>query len=136
MLQVIEEIKKIHPLYHSSPASSEQIKQAESELQLTFSDDFKTYLSHFGAVSFEATEWMGLNVDDYCHVVVATLEARKYNEHFPKDKFIVEDWHMDNYFILSDKSGNIYSWDNGTEAMAYESLLDYLKSCLNRASSK
>ena len=88
---LIDKIRNIPNLYIGIPVSEEAITSAEHDLGLRFSEDYSDYLKTFGAIDFYATEWTGLNADDFRDVVKTTLEARETYSDFPKDKFILED---------------------------------------------
>ncbi|MDT9490633.1 SMI1/KNR4 family protein [Streptococcus mutans] len=134
MTVLSDKINSIPNLYKTQPASEEQIINAESRLGLQFSDDFKEYLKKFGSISFYGTEWMGLNTDEFCDVILTTLEARQLYDNFPNDKFIVEDLHIDDIIIISDSEGNTYQWQGGTVEKVYNSLLGYLEACIEKKS--
>lgn len=132
MTKITEKIKNIPNLFTSPGASAVEIKQAEDKLGLAFSQEFKEYLEAYGQISFKNTEWMGLNSDDFCDVVLMTVEARQTYSDFPLDKYIVEDLHFDDNLILSDCDGKIYHWHSAKEEILYSSLIDYLEECLAR----
>ncbi|MGI6387150.1 MAG: SMI1/KNR4 family protein [Desulfomonilia bacterium] len=47
-------------MYKTRGASDELIAEAERQLNLRFAEDYKEYLSLFGAISFGSTELTGL----------------------------------------------------------------------------
>lgn len=128
----LNKIRELPDLSTKVEANKSQIKSAEEKLGLRFSDDFKEYVSNFGAIRFYATEWTGFNTDDYCDVVKTTLEARQLYDNFPKDMFILEDLHIDSLLILSDSQGRIYQWQNGNLEKIHNSIEDYLEECISR----
>lgn len=132
-MSIIKQIETIPDLYKSKPATVEEVSKSEERLVLKFSTEFIDYLLHFGSISFYGTEWMGLNTDEFCDVVVTTLEARQLYDDFPTDKYIVEDLHFDDILILSDCNGKIYEWTPTSERMIYNTLSEYLDECIQRA---
>lgn len=131
-MSIIEKIKEIPNLYKSKSATLEQVSNSEDRLTLKFSAEFTDYLMCFGSISFYSTEWMGLNTDEFCDVVATTLEARQLYNHFPTDKYIIEDLHFDDVLILSDSNGKIYKWTPTSEKMIYNTLSEYLDECVQR----
>ncbi|HEM6303218.1 TPA: SMI1/KNR4 family protein [Streptococcus suis] len=132
MSQLLEKIKTVEGLYSSSPASEQEVVEAESKLRLTFPADYKDYLKEFGVISFYGTEWNGLKGDTWTDVVATTLEARSLYENFPKEKFILEDLHFDNMLVLADSTGKVFLWHNGLEKEIHSSISSYLEECVAR----
>lgn len=132
MNRLIDKIRTIPNLYIGTPVSEEAIASAEHDLSLRFSEDYSDYLKTFGAIDFYATEWTGLNTDDFRDVVKTTLEARETYSDFPKDKFILEDLHVDDILVLADSQNCVYMWQNGFIEKTQDSLLGYLEDCLKR----
>ena len=52
MLEMIKKIQEAEDYASLGAASKEQITDAENELKLKFSEDYKEYLSTFGAATF------------------------------------------------------------------------------------
>lgn len=129
MSRLLEKIKAVEGLFSGSPASEQEVVEAESKLQLTFPVDYKTYLKEYGKISFYGTEWNGLNGDAWTDVVATTLEARSLYADFPQGKFILEDLHIDDLLVLSDLTGKVYLWQPGREREIHSSIAAYLEEC-------
>ena len=56
-------------------ASKEQIADAENELKLKFSEDYKEYLSTFGAATFYGKELTGICSSERLSVHEASIKA-------------------------------------------------------------
>jgi hypothetical protein len=66
-------------------------------------------------------------------VVDATKQERKINKDFPRNCFVVENQGIDGLIIAADENGNIYSVNYDKKELIYNSLVDYLHSCVERA---
>ena len=62
---------------------------AELKLQLSLSNDYKSYISTYGAISFNDSEWTGLgaSIPQYLNVIYTTLIARESHHNFRPDFF-------------------------------------------------
>lgn len=132
-MSIVNEIRKIPGLYHVKGCDNGQIEEAQRALGLTFPEEYTDYLKEYGAISFYGTEWMGLNATGYLNVVEATKQERELNEAFPPDYFVIENQGIDGLIVASDEKGCIYSIQYDKKEKIYDSLSEYLKSCINRA---
>lgn len=130
MSKIFDEIEKKYKLFKTKPASEELILEAERQLGRKFSDDYKEYLSKFGAISFGSTELTGLNVDSYANVVSLTLKEIERNKLFPKDSYVIEDPGLEGLLVLQRDNGSVYEWRNGKILKEYSNLSEYLKTKL------
>lgn len=133
MMDIINEIKKISKLYHVNGCTTSQIMDAQKALDLTFPEEYIDYVKEYGAISFYGTEWTGLNVEGYLNVVEATKQERKLNSSFPLDCFVIENQGIDSLVTVSDEKGCIYSVQYNKKEKMYNSLSEYLISCVERA---
>lgn len=111
MKTVIEQLSKQYKLYHVTPATEQQIKEAEEKLGLTFSEDYKTYLSIFGALSFGAHEFTGLNVESYINVVDITSKEKLIRESFPSQAYVIQSLGIEGMIIVQTEQGEILQLD-------------------------
>jgi len=127
MHNIVKKIEEKFNLYKTGGVSDELIAEAERQLNLSFADDYKEYLSLFGAISFGPTELTGLNVDSYANVVSATLKESQRNKLFPKGSIVLENTGMDGLLILQKEDGEVYEWINGVKKTAFANLEAYLQ---------
>ena len=133
MSDLINKIKSISDLYFLKDGCNDNlINKAQKDLGLTFPKEYKEYLLHFGAVSFYATEWTGLNVNGYLNVVEATKEARSLYKDFPKDCFVIENLNVDGRLVIGNEQGTIFYFQGKNMIQAYNNLQEYLDSCIAR----
>jgi len=128
MLNTIKKIEEKYKLYKTKGASEDLISEAERQLHLRFSDDYKDYLSKYGAISFGSTELTGLNIDDYANVVSVTLKEAQRNKSFPKGSYVLENTGNEGLLILQTSDGEVYEWQNGKKGASFKGLKEYLES--------
>ncbi len=128
MDKILKEIEKKFKLFKTKPASDELILEAERQLGFSFPDDYKKYLSKYGAISFANTELTGLNIDSYANVVSVTLKERQRNSSLPKDAIVLENTGIEGILVLMNKKGEVYIWRNGKILEHFNNLEEYLKS--------
>lgn len=125
-MNIIDKIKLIPDLNYIGDCTDEQIVDAEKKLNISFPDEYKQYLKEFGCIDFDATEFTGLGIDGELNVVEATLVERKYNSNFPKDCFILDDYHIDNVKIIVNEAGKVFIIQNDVIKPMCNSISDYL----------
>ena len=108
MFDIISTIKKLPSMESLSPANSETIKIAEETLKLKFAEDYKKYLSTFGAVCSDIIAISGISDKSYINVLNLTLKARSANEQIPPNFYVIEDVGVDGLIIWQDETGAIY----------------------------
>ncbi len=130
MSNIVEKIHTIPTVLFIGSCTDEQIAEAESQLKLSFPDEYRDYIKQFGAISFSGTEWTGLNVTGYLNVVTQTLNERELNSDFPEECFVLENLGIDGVLIICDESGQIYLYRNNQKTIISKSLSEYLDMCL------
>ena len=109
------------------PASEIDISDAEIQLCLRFSDEYKLYLKEFGEVSARGMELTGIIDADYINVVSSTKEKRNMYPQVPPSFYVVEDTTVDGVIIWQDEKGYIYRTTPNSEPLKIaDSLAMYL----------
>ncbi|MBQ8688443.1 MAG: SMI1/KNR4 family protein [Ruminococcus sp.] len=132
MPDIVSKMEAIKNLYHLTGCTDQEIEKAQQALGLRFSDEYVKYVKAYGAVSFYATEWTGLNVEGYLNVVEATMQERNLNPDFPDDCYVIENQDLNGSVIVSDSSGSVSVIQEGQRSEICRSLLEYLEICLRR----
>ena len=129
-MRIVDKIKKIKDLNFIDGCSDEQIKEAEKLLKLKFPKEYIEYVKEFGCIDFGATEWTGLNIEGELNTVEATLAEKKYNDSFPDNFFVLDDYHIDAKKIIVNESGEVFllQYDNLTKVC--NTISDYLDVCI------
>ena len=127
MNQLINIIKSLPDLISLKPATKMSITDAELQLRVTFANDYKEYLSAFGAIMASGIELTGIAKAEHRNVVQVTLKARQLNSKIPHNMYVIEDTHVDGIVIWQDTNGNIYKSQPGTDLQIIaDSLADYI----------
>ncbi len=132
MSNILTKIQGISQLYHVSGCTDAQLEDAQNILGIKFPKDFVDYVKEYGAISFYATEWTGLNVDGYINVVEATRIEREMNEHFPSDCFVIENIGIDGLISVVNEKGQVFSLQYDRKKLVCENLSEYLDMCIAR----
>ena len=127
MSQIINIIKSLPDLISLKPATKMSITDAELQLRVTFANDYKEYLSAFGAIMASGIELTGIAKAAHRNVVQVTLKERQLNSKIPHNMYVIEDTHVDGIVIWQDTNGNVYKSQPGTDLQIIsDSLVDYI----------
>lgn len=121
--KIISLIKKLPDLDKPKPASIQDIENAEKELGVKFSNEYKECLKEFGYVGAGATELTGIY-----DVVKVTKREWKLNSNVPHNMYAIEAA-GDGIMIWQDASGSIYETLTRSKKpnKIASSLYDYIK---------
>lgn len=112
-------------------ADDEDINKAEKELGLSFSKEYKAYLSSLALGTIDGHEFTGITKNKRLNVVDVTEAERKKNPTVPKTYYVVEKTNVDGVVIWQDKSGKVYeSYENGDVDKVADSVFQYIKDCV------
>ena len=127
MSQIIDVIKTLPKLARVGHIADEIIKDAERQLSLNFSKEYKEYLSEFGAISAKGIELTGIIEVDYCNVVSVTKQEWNLNPSVPHTMYVVENTFVDGVIIWQNSDGEIYaSRPNNSPKLIAKSLAEYI----------
>lgn len=129
MPDIILTIKKLPSMKsYAPPTSDEAIKNAEEKLSLKFAEDYKVYVSFFGAVWSDIITVSGIIDDEDFGVVNLTNKLRPFYPQIPLNFYVIEDVGIDGLVIWQDETGSIYqSIPNNEPMRIYSNLSDYLE---------
>ncbi len=127
MENIVQIINSLPNLLTLKPATTIQITDAELQLRVRFADEYKEYLSAFGAIIADGIELTGLAKSEYRSVVAQTKKEWKLNAKIPHTMYVVENTHVDGIIIWQDVKGEIYRSSYGSDAKQIaSSLTEYL----------
>lgn len=132
MSNIVDKISSIEKLYHANGCTEEQIKEAQKILGIEFPREYIAYVKEYGAISFFATEWTGLNVGGHINVVTATQQERDINADFPLDCFVLENQGVDGIITVADADGKVFSVQYDKKNPLCNSISEYLDHCIAR----
>ena len=108
-------------------ATAEEIKNAESKLDLRFSDEYCTYLKKFGVASAGGHELTGICNSPRLNVIDVTKNERANNPDVPKDWYVIEQANIDDIVIWQSATGEIYQTAPNSESMKIcDSIAEYI----------
>jgi hypothetical protein len=108
MTTIVNTILGLPDLLKLKAASSSEITDAELQLRVQFSPEYKEYLSNFGAIMADGIELTGIAKAEYRNVVPVTKQEWELNENVPHSMYVVENTGIDGMIIWQDASGIIY----------------------------
>ncbi len=127
-MDIIELINSKNNLISLAPISIKEIKEFEKKLELRFNEEYKKYVSTFGAVIYDGHEITGICKATRLNVINVTKEERKYNNFVPKDWYVVESIGIDGIVVWQNEIGEIYQTiPNGSIQKICDSLFEYIK---------
>lgn len=127
MTNITNTVQELPNLLALNPASSMEITDAELQLRLNFSDEYKTYLSTFGAIIADGIELTGISKAKHRNVVPVTKQEWELNTNVPHTLYVIENTGVDGIIIWQDSTGLIYQTTGATlpKEVAH-SINDYL----------
>lgn len=132
MKNIIEVMRSLPQMESCAPVSEAEIKKAEKELGLSFSDEYKAYVKEFGEVSANSVELTGIIDVAYLNVVTSTKEKWQFNPLVSHDMYVVEDTCIDGIIIWQTQKGGIFkSLPNEKPNKIADSLAEYLNNKYN-----
>lgn len=103
------------------------IEAAEATLGVTFSDEYRTYVSVLGVASYFGHELTGVCNVPALDVVIVTIQEREFIEGIPADWYVIEQVHIDGIVFWQAGDGTIYRTAPKTEPIkVFCSLLQYV----------
>lgn len=105
LLEIIENSEKVFT-YASMPY--EKIQQAEKELKVFFSEEYKAYLAEYGIAIFNGHELTGLCDGKRLDVVRMTCKEREISGFVPSDWYVVENLDIDGIVIWQNQIGEVF----------------------------
>jgi hypothetical protein len=129
MQNIIQTINALPELLSLKPASASEISEAEKRLGLRFADDYKEYLSAFGAILADGIDLTGIAKSEDRDVVSVTEQERALNEGVPGDFYVVENVGIDGIIIWQNEKGTIFQTVPNTPPVEIAaSLVEYITS--------
>ena len=119
-------LKKYDDFVSLEGASENDIKSAEIELRVIFSEDYKQYLSKYGAASSNGHEFTGISASKRLNVVDVTKRIRDRGYNIPKDFYVVEELDIDDIVVCQNQKGEVYQFDKNSSKRIFKSLAEYL----------
>ena len=119
---------KSKPFFKSfKGASNEEIKKAEESLRVSFSKEYKLYLSKCGFATYEGHELTGICKAKRLNVVDVTINERTISQNIPENWYVIEQLNIDGIVIWQSETGEIYQTSPEKKPLKiYDSLAEYI----------
>ena len=124
MATIVNIIRELSNLLSLKSASRTEITDAELQLRMIFSDEYKVYLSTFGAIMADGIELTGISKAEHRNVVPVTKQEWELNNNVPHSMYVVENTGIDGVIIWQDASGVIYQTFPNTQPKQIASSLN------------
>ena len=109
MSKLTDKMKKMQSFRSRTPATKEQIANAEESLGLSFAKEYKEYLLEFGCASIYGHEFTGICKTTRLDVVSVTTEQKNCFDDIPNDWYVIEETNIDGIVIWQNAKGDIFS---------------------------
>lgn len=128
MTVFIQEIRGRNGFLHGAPATPDQIRNAEEQLQLNFSEEYSEYLLELGIATFEGHELTGITKFPRLNVVDVTKKEKARNPNVTDPYYVIEETNIDGIIIWQVSSGEVYQTEfDGKPRMICKSLHEYIE---------
>lgn len=112
---------------HGNGTTIDEIINAESELMIKFSDEFKEYTKRYSSIVFNGHEIQGVTSVMHFDVVKNTLRNKTIMKQIPNDFYLIEDTGYEGICIWQNQKGYIFmSFIDESYQKISDSLLEYL----------
>ena len=124
---IVSLINSLSDLLSLKPATANQINDAELQLGVGFANEYKEYLSAFGAIMADGIELSGIAKSEHRNVIALTKKEWELNSKVPHIMYVVEDTCVDGIVIWQDTNGMIYQTSpNSAPKQISSTLYDYI----------
>lgn len=108
MKRFADAIKDFDDYISTGAVEDERIRNAEEELGLEFSKEYKEFLSEHGAASAHGHEFMGICDTKRLDIVEGTIKEKEKNKEVPEDFYLIENMGIDKILVWQNKEGKLY----------------------------
>lgn len=108
MNDFITELKEKADYVGSKGATEEEIIEAETMLSVSFSKEYKQYLSAVGFAIYDGHELTGICKAKRLNVVDATMLEREITPSVPSNWYVIEQLNIEGIVIWQSETGKIY----------------------------
>lgn len=126
-MSIIDVINSLEEIISTGGTSEKDIINAEQELSVSFSEEYKIFLTEFGSVLADDVEIVGIAKAKNRNVVEVTKRERELNEAIPHNLYVVENTGIEGIIIWQDENGVIFqSSPNKSPEKISNSLAEYI----------
>ena len=126
-MDIIKTMQEYSDLISGVGVSEEKIQNAETSLQLQFSDEYRKYLTVFGIAAVNGHEFTGICESQRVNVTNVTFTERNRMPTARAEWYVVEQANIDGIVIWQSSTGEVYQTiPNGLPIKLCNSLSEYL----------
>lgn len=126
MIAFVEKLRQYGDFMESRGVSLKEINEAERQLHVEFSDEYKEYLAECGVATANGYEFTGISQSKRLDVVCVTEKERKNVREIPEGAYVVEQTHIDGVVIWQIKGGTVYQSQGDSFIKICDSLYEYI----------
>jgi len=128
MNNIIKTIESFKRKRFTGSISTDLIHNAENELGLKLSKEYKDVLQKYGSLCIKGEEFLGIDSDNY-DIVKATKDARINDSNFPLDAYVIENTAIEGILIIQKDTCELFTYQpNGQLQPLSDTLEEYLLS--------
>ena len=128
MNNIIKTIESFKRKRFTGSISTDLIHNAENELGLKLSKEYKEVLQKYGSLCIKGEEFLGIDSDNY-DIVKATKDARINDNNFPLDAYVIENTAIEVILIIQKDTCELFTYQpNGQLQPLSDTLEEYLLS--------
>ena len=128
MNNIIKTIESCKRKRFTGSISTDLIHNAENELGLKLSKEYKDVLQKYGSLCIKGEEFLGIDNDNY-DIVKATKDARINDSNFPLDAYVIENTAIEGILIIQKDTCELFTYQpNGQLQPLSDTLEEYLLS--------
>jgi hypothetical protein len=128
MNNIIKTIESFKRKRFTGSISTDLIHNAENELGLKLSKEYKDVLQKYGSLCIKGEEFLGIDNDNY-DIVKATKDARINDSNFPLDAYVIENTAIEGILIIQKDTCELFTYQpNGQLQPLSDTLEEYLLS--------
>lgn len=107
MASFAEIIAKGPCFYKGNGATALEISNAEKQLGVTFSNEYRDYLRNYSVVGISGHEITGITANEESNVIRATVAGRESADRFDASWYVVEKANIDGILVWQDETGRV-----------------------------
>lgn len=119
-MNIVELMKSFEDFDSLEGATQAEIIEAEARLKLSFSAEYREYLTSYGVASMNGHELTGIVKAPRLNVVDVTLNEREKNSNDLSNLYVIEDLGIDKIIIWQNSDGDLFQTvgDSAAQKMA------------------
>ena len=123
MASFAEIIAKGPCFYRGDGATSLEISNAEKQLGVIFSNEYRDYLRNYSVVCINGHEITGITENEESNVIRATIAGRESADKIDSSWYVVEKANIDGILVWQDETGRVMQTAIGEDPILLAAIL-------------